>query len=232
MNNQLEYLKQFTTVVADTGDFATLKQYAPRDATTNPSLILKAAQMPEHRAIVKNAVSKHRNTSLPARMIMDNILDDVLVAFGLEILKVVPGRVSTETDARIAFDTEALIEKGRRLIAIYERNGIDRERVLIKIATTWEGICAAEKLQKEGINCNLTLLFSLVQAVACAEANCKLISPFVGHFPIHRGRCPLSGASRSSADCVAHHWGFDRVTGNRLRTLAGNHLGSGGICCQ
>lgn len=178
--SQLDQLKRFTKVVADTGDFTSLKQYAPQDATTNPSLILKAAQMPEYRAIVEKAVADNRKTNLTGQAQMDCILDDVLVAFGLEILKVVPGRVSTETDARIAFDEEALIEKARRLIALYARQGIAKERILIKIATTWEGVRAAEVLQKEGINCNLTLLFSLVQAVACAEADCKLISPFVG----------------------------------------------------
>jgi transaldolase len=178
--SQLDQLKQFTVVVADTGDFASLRQFAPRDATTNPSLILKAAQMPEHRAIVERAVAEQRRSGRGGRAQLDAILDDVLVRFGLEILKVVPGRVSTETDARLAFDAEGLIVKGRQLIALYERNQIARDRVLIKIATTWEGIRAAEVLQKEGIHCNLTLLFSLVQAVACAEANATLISPFVG----------------------------------------------------
>jgi transaldolase len=177
---QLDQLKQFTVVVADTGDFASLKQYAPRDATTNPSLILKAAQMPEYRAIVEKAAADNRKSTLTGRAQMEAILNDVLVAFGLEILKVVPGRVSTETDARVSFDTEALIAQGRHLIALYEKKGIGRERVLIKIATTWEGIRAAEVLQREGIHCNLTLLFSLVQAVACAEAKAQLISPFVG----------------------------------------------------
>ena len=177
---QLDQLKQFTVVVADTGDFASLKQFAPRDATTNPSLILKAAQMPEYRAIVEKAVADNRKSSLSVRAQMDAILNDVLVAFGLEILKVVPGRVSTETDARVAFDTDAIIAQGRLLISLYEKKAIGRERILIKIATTWEGVRAAEVLQREGINCNLTLLFSLAQAVACAEAKAKLISPFVG----------------------------------------------------
>ena len=177
---QLDQLKQFTVVVADTGDFASLKQFAPRDATTNPSLILKAAQMPEYRAIVEKAVADNRKSGLAGRAQMDAILNDVLVAFGLEILKVVPGRVSTETDARVAFDTDAIIAQGRLLIALYEKQGVGRERILIKIATTWEGVRAAEVLQREGINCNLTLLFSLAQAVACAEAKARLISPFVG----------------------------------------------------
>lgn len=180
MSTQLDQLRQFTIVVADTGDFASLKQFAPRDATTNPSLILKAAQMPEYRAIVERAGAAHRKSGLSGRAQMDAILNDVLAAFGLEILKVVPGRVSTETDARVAFETEAIVAQGRLLIALYEKQGISRDRVLIKIATTWEGVRAAELLQREGINCNLTLLFSLVQAVACAEAKAKLISPFVG----------------------------------------------------
>ncbi|HTI97313.1 MAG TPA: transaldolase [Dongiaceae bacterium] len=179
-SNQLDQLKQYTKVVADTGDFASLKKYAPQDATTNPSLILKAAQKPEYRSLVDEAIAAGRKAGLTGATLLAEVGDDILVRFGLEILKIVPGRVSTETDARIAFDTEALVAKGRQLIARYEKHGIPRERVLIKIATTWEGIRAAEILQKEGINCNLTLLFSLVQAVACAQAGAKLISPFVG----------------------------------------------------
>lgn len=177
---QLDQLKQFTTVVADTGDFATLKQYAPRDATTNPSLILKAAQMPEYAEVVAKAIGDARQTGATGQRLVDEVMDALLIAFGMEILKVVPGRVSTETDAHLSFDTEALIAKGRRFIQLYEKQGIGRERVLIKIASSWEGIRACEVLQREGINCNMTLLFSLAQAVACAEANAKLISPFVG----------------------------------------------------
>lgn len=176
---QLDQLKQFTTVVADTGDFASLKQFAPRDATTNPSLILKAAQMPEYQFLVDKAIADNRAQFSGAELLA-RILDDLMVLFGLEILKIVPGRVSTETDANLSFDADALVAKGRRFISLYEKNGIARERILIKIASTWEGICAAEILQREGVNCNLTLLFSLPQAVACAEAKVKLISPFVG----------------------------------------------------
>jgi len=176
---QLDQLKQFTTVVADSGDFATLKQFAPRDATTNPSLILKAALMPEYEFIVAKAIADNRPKAA-GRQLLDRVLDDVLIGFGLEILKIVPGRVSTETDANLAFDAAALVAKGRHLIALYEGRGVARERILIKIASTWEGIRAAELLQREGINCNLTLLFSFAQAVACAEAGVKLISPFVG----------------------------------------------------
>jgi transaldolase len=176
--NQLDQLKKFTTVVADTGDFATLKQYAPQDATTNPSLIFKAAQMPEYKAVVEKAIADARKTEADGKV--DQVMDYLLVAFGTEILKIVPGRVSTETDANLSFDTQALVEKAHRFIELYKKQGIGRERVLIKIASTWEGIRAAEILQHEGINCNLTLLFSLPQAVACAEAGAKLISPFVG----------------------------------------------------
>lgn len=172
--NQLEQLKQFTTVVADTGDFQSIKAYTPQDATTNPSLILKAVQKPEYRPLLEKAIANAPDASI------DGIIDSLLIAFGVEILKFVPGRVSTEIDAALSFDTEATVAKGRELIALYEAAGVSRERVLIKIASTWEGIRAAEILEKDGIHCNLTLLFSLCQAVACAEAGVKLISPFVG----------------------------------------------------
>ncbi len=172
--NQLEQLKQFTTVVADTGDFQSIKQFTPRDATTNPSLILKAVQKPEYKPLLEKAVKDHPNLST------GDIIDRVLVAFGMEILKIIPGRVSTEVDAALSFDTQATVAKGRELIALYEEAGAGRERVLIKIASTWEGIRAAEILQKEGIRCNMTLLFALPQAIACAEAGAQLISPFVG----------------------------------------------------
>ncbi|RBA23976.1 transaldolase [Herminiimonas fonticola] len=172
--NQLEQLKQYTTIVADTGDFQSIKAFAPQDATTNPSLILKAVQKDEYRPIMEKIAREHAGKST------EQIVDHLLVAFGTEILKIIPGRVSTETDARLSFDTEGSIAKGRTLIKLYEAAGISRERVLIKIASTWEGIRAAEVLEKEGIHCNLTLLFSLPQAIACADANVQLISPFVG----------------------------------------------------
>ena len=172
--NQLEQLKQITTVVADSGDFKQLAQYAPRDATTNPSLILKAVLKPDYAPLVQAAVAANRNRPT------DTIVDDVLVRFGLEILKIVPGRVSTEVDARLSFDTAASVARAHRLIAMYEAAGIPRERVLIKLASTWEGIQAARALQHEGIFCNMTLLFSFCQAVACGEAGATLISPFVG----------------------------------------------------
>jgi transaldolase len=179
VSTQLDQLKQFTRVVADSGDFGTLKQFAPQDATTNPSLILKAALMPEYNFIVDKAIADLKSKAAGQELV-SRVMDEMLILFGLEILKIVPGRVSTETDANLSFDTAALAAKGRQFIALYEKNGISRERVLIKIASTWEGIRAAEILQRDGINCNLTLLFSLAQAIACAEAGAKLISPFVG----------------------------------------------------
>jgi len=178
--NQLEQLKQHTIVVADTGDFEAMKAYKPQDATTNPSLILQASQKEEYKSLVEKAVADGKASSLTGGALLDDVMDRLVVAFGLEILKIVPGRVSTEVDARLSFDTQANIDKARHLIGMYEKAGIGRERILIKIASTWEGIKAAEVLQKEGINCNLTLLFSLAQAVACAEGGIKLISPFVG----------------------------------------------------
>ncbi|MFJ5383244.1 transaldolase [Cupriavidus sp. CER94] len=173
--NALEQLKQFTTVVADTGDFQLMKQYTPQDATTNPSLILKAVQKPEYRPLLEQATRDHHGSAG-----VEAVMDQLLIAFGCEILAIVPGRVSTEVDARLSFDTQATVDKARHLIGLYEQRGVARERVLIKIASTWEGIQAAAVLQREGIRCNMTLLFSLVQAVACAEAGAQLISPFVG----------------------------------------------------
>jgi transaldolase len=172
--NQLDQLKQYTTVVADTGNFNQLAQYAPRDATTNPSLILKAVQQAEYTPLFVEAVKAHRSEPI------ESIVDEVLVRFGREILKIVPGRVSTEVDARIAFDTAASVARARRIIGLYEDAGIKRERILIKLASTWEGIQAARILGHDGIHCNLTLLFSFCQAVACGEAGVQLISPFVG----------------------------------------------------
>ncbi|WP_448167492.1 transaldolase [Burkholderia ambifaria] len=174
MTTALDQLKQYTTVVADTGDFQQLAQYKPQDATTNPSLILKAVQKDAYKPILEKTVRDHRDESA------DFIIDRLLIAFGTEILKLIPGRVSTEVDARLSFDTPRSIDKGRELIKLYEDAGIGRERILIKLASTWEGIRAAEVLQKEGIKCNMTLLFSLVQAAASAEAGAQLISPFVG----------------------------------------------------
>src|SRR5579883_2772324 len=178
--NLLDQLRKMTVVVADTGDFETIAQYKPRDATTNPSLLFKAAQMPGYRRLVEEVISAAQSESGDPDAQVNACMDRLLIAFGKEILKIIPGRVSTEVDARLSFDTEGTIEKARRLIGLYEADGIDRKRILIKIASTWEGIRAAERLEKEGIHCNLTLLFSFAQAVACAEAGVTLISPFVG----------------------------------------------------
>lgn len=174
MTNALDQLKQYTTVVADTGDFQQFVQYKPRDATTNPSLILKAVQKDAYKPLLEKTVRDHSSKRAT------DIIDQLLIAFGCEILKIIPGRVSTEVDARLSFDAKRSIDKAHEIIKLYEAAGIDRARVLIKLASTWEGVRAAEVLQKEGINCNMTLLFSPVQAAACAEAGAKLISPFVG----------------------------------------------------
>jgi transaldolase len=178
--SQLDQLKKFTRVVADTGDFESIKDFKPQDATTNPSLIYAATQKPEYAHILDKVVADNKNSALSGQAEIEDIIDQTLVSFGHEILQIVPGRVSTETDARLSFDTEGSIAKARKLIGMYEKLGISRDRVLIKIASTWEGIAAAEVVQKEGIHCNLTLLFSLAQAVRCAEAKVQLISPFVG----------------------------------------------------
>lgn len=180
MLNNLSSLKGYTTIVADTGDFQSINEYQPQDATTNPSLILKASQQAEYQYILDQAVKENSGSALKGAALTEAIIDRLLILFGLEILKVVPGRVSTEVDARLSFDTEATITKAKELIAAYETEGIDRKRILIKIASTWEGIKAAEALEKEGIRCNLTLLFSMAQAIACAESNVQLVSPFVG----------------------------------------------------
>ena len=178
--SQLDQLKKFTKVVADTGDFESIRAYKPQDATTNPSLIFAAVQQPEYGHLLDEAIKDVKDSALSGSKKIEAVMDQLLVLFGLEILKIVPGRVSTETDARLSFNREGSINKAHQLIALYEQKGISRERILIKIASTWEGIKAAEKLQTEGIHCNLTLLFSFPQAVACAEAKVQLISPFVG----------------------------------------------------
>lgn len=178
--NQLEQLKRFTKVVADTGDFETVREFKPQDATTNPSLIFTAAQRQQYSHLLEEVLADRKSSGLTGAAQIEDIIDHLLVSFGTQILQIVPGRVSTETDARLSFDIEGTINKARQLIKLYAEKGIERERVLIKVASTWEGIMAAEQLQREGIKCNMTLLFSLVQAVRCAEAKVQLISPFVG----------------------------------------------------
>ena len=178
--NLLEQLKSYTKVVADTGDFKSIDAYKPADATTNPSLIYAASQDPKYAWLIDDAIAYTKGISGDKAVQLSKAMDKLAVNFGLEILKIVPGRASTEVDARLSFDTEATIAKARELIALYEANGISRERILIKVASTWEGIRASEQLEKEGIHGNLTLLFSIAQAIRCAEANVTLISPFVG----------------------------------------------------
>ena len=178
--SQLDQLKKFTKVVADTGDFESIKDFKPQDATTNPSLIYAATQKEQYFHLLDEVLADRKNSGLSGAARIEDVMDRLLVQFGCEILKIVPGRVSTETDARLSFDTAGSIAKGRQLIKLYEDRKIPRERVLIKIAATWEGIAAGEVLEKEGINCNLTLMFSLPQAVRCAEGGIELISPFVG----------------------------------------------------
>jgi transaldolase len=176
----LESLKKYTTVVADTGDIEAIAQHRPQDATTNPSLLFHASQMPEYRHLVEEASEIALEGGGPHEQMAAEFIDRLFVLFGCEIVQVIPGRVSTEVAASLSFDTEATVAKARKLISLYEEKGVSRERILIKIASTWEGVRAAERLEKEGIHCNLTLLFSFAQAVACAEARVTLISPFVG----------------------------------------------------
>src|SRR5438034_10346472 len=178
--NQLDQLKKFTKVVADTADFESIREYKPQDATTNPSLVYAATQKPEYAHLLEEVLADRKKSGLSGHEQVEDICDHLLVQFGTDILEIVPGRVSTETDARLSYDVEGSINKARRLVKLYEERKIPRERVLIKIASTWEGLSAAEQLQKEGIFCNLTLMFSLPQAVRAAEAKVQLISPFVG----------------------------------------------------
>lgn len=180
MPDKLSQLKKMTTIVADTGDINSIKQYSPQDATTNPSLLLKAARMEEYSGLVKDAVAWGKSQKGDTASNLADTLDKLAVNFGKEILQIIPGRISTEVDARLSFDTDETLHRVRKLIGLYKKEGVSKERVLIKIAATWEGIKAAEILEKEGINCNLTLLFGFGQAVACAEAGVFLISPFVG----------------------------------------------------
>lgn len=180
MASQLQQLRNLTTVVADTGDIEAIRKYQPTDATTNPSLLLKAAQLPQYQTLLVEAANWARQQSSDKTQQVLDASDKLAVSIGKEILQIIPGRISTEVDARLSFDTQATLDKARRIIGLYEAEGISKDRILIKMASTWEGIKAAEQLEKEGINCNLTLLFNFAQARACAEAGVYLISPFVG----------------------------------------------------
>lgn len=227
MANQLEQLKQFTTVVADTGDFESMREYEPQDATTNPSLILKASQQEQYAHLVDKAVADYGGAGS-----IEAVIDRVLVAFGREILDIVPGRVSTEVDARLSFDAAGTMAKAKEIIALYEEAGIDRERVLIKIASTWEGISAATKLEEEGIHCNLTLMFSLAQAVACAEGGIQLISPFVGRiydwFKKDTGQ-EYSGADDPGVQSVKQIYDYYRKFGFETEVMGASFRNTGQI---
>ena len=223
--NQLEALKQYTTVVADTGDFKQLAQYQPQDATTNPSLILKAVLMPDYLPLLKQTVASFGKTP------MDEQIDRLLVRFGCEILSTIPGRVSTEVDARLSFDTTATLVRAKRIMALYEAQGIARERVLIKIASTWEGIQAAAQLEKEGIRCNLTLLFSFAQAVACGDAKVQLISPFVGRIYDWYKKSMSSGPSGATGWVEADHAGANDPGVKSVRQIY-NHYKRHGISTE
>jgi transaldolase len=230
--SQLDQLKKFTKVVADTGDFESMRAYQPQDATTNPSLILAAIQKKEYAYLLDKAIADLKDSALNSSAKVDAIIDHLLVLFGTEILTIVPGRVSTETDARLSFNREGSITKARQLIALYEQRGISRERILIKIASTWEGIKAAEQLQKESINCNLTLLFSFPQAVACAEAAVRLISPFVGRiydwYKANTGK-DYQGADDPGVKSVTRIYNYFKKFGHSTEVMGASFRNTGQI---
>ena len=226
MASLLEQLSEMTVVVADTGDLEAIKKFTPRDATTNPSLILAAAQIPAYQSLIDEALRSSRKLigeNAPVEEVVREALDEISVIFGKEILKIVPRRVSTEVDARLSYDTEATIEKGRKLIRLYNDSGISNDRVLIKIASTWEGIKAAEVLEKEGIHCNLTLLFGFGQAVACAEAGVTLISPFVGRildwYKAETGRDSYPGAEDPGVLSVTKIFNYYKSFGYKTEVM-------------
>ncbi|WP_411867254.1 transaldolase [Vulcanococcus limneticus] len=226
MANLLDQLAAMTVVVADTGDIDAIRQFTPRDATTNPSLILAAAQIPTYQPLIDASLKGARaviGPEAPAEEVVLEALDEISVIFGTEILKIVPGRVSTEVDARLSYDTEATIAKARKLIGLYAEQGVDRERVLIKIASTWEGIRAAEQLEREGIHCNLTLLFGFAQAVACAEAGVTLISPFVGRildwYKKSTGRSSYPGPEDPGVVSVSQIFNYYKTYGYKTEVM-------------
>ena len=226
MTTLLEQLSSMTVVVADTGDLEAIRNFTPRDATTNPSLILAAAQIPSYQSLIDEALKLSRQrigNELPIENVVNEALDEICVIFGKEILKIVSGRVSTEVDARLSFDKDATIDKARKLISLYEELGINKDRVLIKIASTWEGIKAAEELEKEGIKCNLTLLFGFGQAVACAESGVTLISPFVGRIlDWHKkktGRDSFPGATDPGVISVTEIFNYYKKYGYKTEVM-------------
>jgi transaldolase len=229
----LDQLKTMTVVVADTGDFESLQRYQPRDSTTNPSLILQAAQMPQYRRIIDEALEGSQGADLDSPQDMAALIDRLFVDFGLEILKIVPKRVSTEVDARLSFDTEGSIARAHGIIKLYEDAGISRERILIKVASTWEGIRAAQRLEKEGIHCNLTLLFSFAQAVACAEAGVTLISPFVGRildwYKKSRGVDAIPAPEDPGVQSVHHIYSYYKKFGYKTEVMGASFRNTGEI---
>lgn len=228
----LSQLKSLTTVVADTGDFEAMKAYGPQDATTNPTLILKAVEQDAYKPLLKQAIKDHKADDVPEAVRIHSIADTLLVLFGKEILKIVPGRVSTEVDARLSFDVQGSVEKARKLIALYEQSGVDRTRILIKLASTWEGVCAAEILEREGIHCNLTLMFSLVQAVACAQVGVTLISPFVGRiydwYKAKQGR-EYSGVEDPGVQSVTQIYNYYKKHGIKTQIMGASFRNIGQI---
>ncbi len=230
--NQLEQLKKFTKVVADTADFESIKDFKPQDATTNPSLVYAATQKQQYGRLLDEVLKDRKNSGLSGHAQIEDICDHLLVQFGTDILQIVPGRVSTETDARLSYDVEGSIKKARRLIELYEKKKIPRERVLIKIASTWEGLVAAEQLQKEGIFCNLTLMFSLVQAVRAAEAKVQLISPFVGRiydwYKAHEKR-DYTGPEDPGAKSVTEIYAYYKKFGIKTEVMGASFRNVGQI---
>ena len=230
--SQLDQLKQFTTVVADTGDFESIRKYAPQDATTNPTLIFKAVQLEEYKPLLEKAIADNKGSSISGSALHKKIIDDLLIAFGTEILEIVPGRVSTEVDARLSFDPEATVQKARYLIGLYEKAGVPRERILIKIASTWEGARAAEVFEKEGIHCNLTLMFSLAQAIACTEAGVTLISPFVGRIYDYYKKTTgkeYVGAEDPGVQSVQKIYTYDKKFGYKTQVMGASFRNVGEI---
>ena len=232
--NLLEQLKNYTQVVADTGDFQSIEAYKPVDATTNPSLIYAASQDAKYKQLIDDAIAFARKASTDKDVQLAKAMDKLAVNFGLEILKIVPGRVSTEVDARLSFNTEATVQKAREIIGLYEENGISRERILIKIASTWEGIKAAEIVEKEGIHCNLTLLFSQVQAIACAEAGVRLISPFVGRIldwhKKDRGVSEIPAQEDPGVISVTNIFNYYKKHGYTTQVMGASFRNTGEIC--
>src|SRR6202007_2053930 len=230
--NQLEQIKKFTKIVADTADFESIKDFKPEDATTNPSLVYAATQKQQYGHLLDEVLADRKKSGLSGQAQIEDICDHLLVQFGSDILEIVPGRVSTETDARLSYDVKGSIEKGRRLIELYAERKIPRERVLIKIASTWEGLLAAEQLQKEGIRCNLTLLFSLAQAVRAAEAKVQLISPFVGRiydwYKAHEKR-DYKGAEDPGVQSVTEIYDYYKKFGIATEVMGASFRNSGQI---